>query len=454
MNTQGNPFHSYGIISTALFPGFGGVKRSTIFLLTGLCIGLLMRFGIHSIVAYRFDVGDASYYLAAASNIDKHFVYSGDMSLNPVPEMYRPPFYSFFIATVKLIIGNNPLYIQSIQVIISLLTALLVTHLAAVLAPKSSPWVFGLMMLSPYEAVYTGAVLSESITAFLLIATAYVILIVGGTKRWVISGLLMGLCILTRDIYLLLILFIGGLWIIFGSGDRRSLFIDVMVLLLSASLVVLPWTFRNYKVSERLVPVSDGRLGLSLWMGTWAVSGAFTENDVDGRHVYPSEAFRNDSERVVVENAFAQGGKGGDVTLRSVAIQRIYTDPIAVLKVYIVRLPLLWLGTRFDIFELNKKHFPRGSYLYIAFKGILWGVNFLFVVLGIVGLVLAWRRRSKVLILALPIIYTTLVYFPLNGFENRYSQPVYPFLIVFVAYFLVWVTNRVSLLRRGLHDDN
>ena len=451
MNIQDNSQQFDKIISAWLFPGLGDGKRRTRFLFAGLFVGLLMRLGMQWFVDYRFDVGDASYYLDAASNIVNHGVYSGDVNASPVPQMLRPPLYPFLVAAVNCFLGEDIFFIQLVQVIVSILTALLITRVAGVLAPKSSIWVFSLMMLSPFEAVYTGAVLSESITAFLLTATAYVLVSLRGMRRWGIGGVLLGLCTLTRDIYLPLIFLLGFGWAIFGNGRRQSRYCDLFVLMLSASLIVLPWSFRNYKISGRLVPVSEGRLGLSLWMGTWAVNGAFTEKDVGGQHVYPSEAFRTDSERQVVEHAFSLGGKETDMALRAVAIQRILTDPVAVFKVYIVRSPMLWLGTRFDIFELNKSYFPRSSTLYVALKVILWGVNTVIIVLGLGGLALAWWRRRRILMLCLPIVYTAAVYFPLNGFENRYSQPAYPFLIACAGYFLAWLSTRRSL-SRGASD--
>ena len=123
--------------------------------------------------------------------------------------------YSFFITGVAWIFGNNPLYIQLVQMVVSIVTALLTTRMAAFFLPRSAPWVYGLMMLSPFEAVYTLAVLSETLTTFLLVAATYVILTFDGLKRWVIGGTLIGLCVLTRDIYLPLIIIMAGFWIAF-----------------------------------------------------------------------------------------------------------------------------------------------------------------------------------------------------------------------------------------------
>lgn len=432
-------------ISNWLFPWPSHSKLGVRFLLNGLCIGVAIRAGMLWFIDFRFDRGDAVYYLNAAHNLLEYHIYSGNLNANPSPDMFRPPMYSFFITGVAWIFGNNPLYIQLVQMVVSIVTALLTTRMAAFFLPRSAPWVFGLMMLSPFEAVYTVAVLSETLTTFLLVAATYVILTFDGLKRWVIGGILIGLCVLTRDIYLPLIIIVAGFWIAFGKGRWNYRWLEASVLVISACLVILPWTLRNYHDSGRVVPISDGRLGLSLWMGTWAVNGGFTANDsIGGQRVYPAEAFRNQIEKNVIEKALAKMNKEGDKNLLHLAIQRIQDEPIAVLKVYSVRSPLLWLGTRFDIFQLNTIHFKRHSIPYTIAKSILWGINTIFIIFAFGGMVIAWKQRNRILILALPVFYTALIYFPLLSAENRYSQPVYPFLLIFAGVAAMNLTNKLK----------
>lgn len=435
-------FQTY--ILNVLFPCFGSPKFGIGFFCIALCIGVIIRTGMPWLVDYRFDVGDAAGYLTAAQNLLKYHIYSADMNFPPVPDLYRPPFYSFFIALVTGVFSNSYHSIQLAQLLINLITALLITRIASFFIPKVAPWVFGLMMLSPYEAVYTGAVLSETITTFLLVAGAYAILTIEGLKRWVVGGVLLGFCVLTRDIYLPFIVLTAVSWIVLGNGHKRFRFFEATVLILSAFLIVLPWTLRNYYVAKRLVPVSQGRLGISLWVGTWATNGNFMLGDADNKSICPPEAFRSQFEKNLIDNALAQGMIKADPILRKVAIQRIYDEPLAVLSTYLLRAPRMWLGTRFEIFQLNTKWFPRNSYSWIAVKSLLWGVNSSLMFLGIAGIVMAWYQRNPVLILVLPIFYTAFIYFPLNSYEPRYSQPVYPFVLVFAGIAAARFANRLD----------
>jgi 4-amino-4-deoxy-L-arabinose transferase-like glycosyltransferase len=436
-------------ICKALFPSLSNQKLGIGFLCIGLCIGVIVRVGMLWFVDYKFYTGDSLSYLNAAHNFINFHIYAEDPI--PVPSFYRPPLYSFFVALVMGVFGNNPLFVQLTQLVISIITALLITRITACYVPKAAPWVFGLMMLSPYEAVYTGAVLSETITAFLLVTAAYAILTIEGLKRWAIGGVLLGLCVLTRDIYLYFIILVAVSWIVIGSGRKRLRCFEAAVFVLSACLVVLPWTLRNYSIAERLIPISEGRLGVCLWIATWDINGSYAEAQI-GQRDYPPEAFRSGAEKDLLTNLLSQGSNKYDKVFLEVAIRRILDEPADVLRTYIVRAPRLWFATRFDIFQLNAKWFPRGSHSWVVAKSILWGINASLILLGIIGMVLAWRQRNLIVGLTLPILYTAIIYFPLTSYENRYSQPVYPFVIVFAGIAVVSIADKFTLILQKRND--
>jgi len=437
--------HLGGQIRNALLPSPSHSKLGIGFLCLGLCIGVAVRLGMLCLVDYRFDVGDTVYYQLGALNLREHHIYSADIGDSLVPSYYRPPFYSFFIALIPAVFGHFPISVQLAQIVLSLITALLTTRIAAHCVPDAAPWVFGFMMLSPYEAVYTGAVVSETLATFLLVAVALAILTVEGLKRWVVGGVLLGFCVLTRDTYWPLVILGASFRIAFGGGRKIIQCIEALVFVLSFCLVVLPWTLRNYSVADQFVLVSKGRLGIALWMGTWATNADFTKTDGLGQErVYPPEAFRNETEKKLVDLAFNKStSQEQDSILKSLAIQRILDEPAKVIARYIVRAPHFWLGTRFDVFQLNAKWFPRGSLQWILVKSILWGLNSLFLLLGIVGIAHAWFQRNNLLILMIPIGYTVLAVLPLVQ-ESRYTQPVYPFVLIFAGIALTVIRSKLN----------
>ena len=320
--------------------------------------------------------------------------------------------------------------IQIIQIIISLFTGILITRITAVYFPKASPWVFFLAMLSPFESVYSVVLLSEILTSLFLVLTAFFLLTFQGLKKWIYGGITLGLCCLTRDIYLLLSFVIVLSLLFFGSGNLKNKILSSFIFLFSMFLIISPWTVRNYYQTDDFILISKGRLGYSLWLGTWAKDWKYAEDD-------------NYLERAIFEVT----SEKRDLIWRNKALERIKEEPLKVLKTYLVRSPLLWLGTRFDIFILNKELFPRHSIAWYLIKMFFYGVNLSFVMLCFVGGIIISRKKRSLLFLFLPIIYTSLIYMPFESFENRYSQPVYPFILIFAGVALSIIIKKTYVFK-------
>lgn len=402
----------------------------------GLGLALLARGACLSLVEYRFDVGDAATYQSTAKTLRVQGVYSLAVESPFLPTAYRPPLYSAFLAAASYV-AEGPRWVQLLQAMLSLVTIVAVVNVAARLAPGTEVWVLLLAAVNPFDAVYTGALLSESLTSLLVTVTASVL--VSGFSKWrlVASGFLVAMVCLTRDIYLALVPFAGVCWVVFGRrGSWWCRVRETAVVALVAALSIAPWTIRNAVEFGRFIPVSAGRLGYSLWLGTWATNGDFSANDAKGlSREYPMEAFASDAERDLVDEAVSDP-IFGDANLTRLFVKRIKQAPGPVLSAWIRRLPRLWFATRFDIFELRASLFPRGSLAWTAAKVALFALDSLLMVAALAGAVLAWRRRSKIVWAVVPLVFTSLIYLPLNSFENRYSQPMLPF-VMLLAGFLV-----------------
>lgn len=398
-----------------------------------LVLGVVLRLLGPLAIDYRVDAGDARGYLQTAHNLLDHGVLS-DEAEHPVPSVYRPPLYPAFVA-MGLALLDSVWVVRLLQAALSLATVFLMMRIARQTSERLALVVGAILLLSPFEAAYAGAVLSETLTAFLMVAVAATLL----TPSWprtAAAGALAGLVVLCRDIYSPLLLVTGLTFVLRAQLPAAQRLARVAVFLVSALVVVLPWTVRNYRVEGRVIPVSAGRLGYSLWLGSWAVNDEFTLADsTGGERAYPPEAFRNEAEQAVVTQALLPSTprQDGDRQLKDLALQRLREQPVQTVAIWLKRAPKLWLGTRFEIFELNQRLLPRGSLPWKAAKGVLWLTNAALMLAGLVGLALAVRRRSPMLLFALPILFTGAVYLPLNSFESRYSQPVLAFVALFAA---------------------
>ena len=413
------------MINKIFFPSILNSRFALLLLLFGLILGISIRFiMIFFLIEFDFSTGDNSSYIEIAQNIINLGIYGIDN--NPV--VYRPPMYSFFLASIMYFFGINILLIQIIQLLISLITGLLITRIVAIYYSSAAPWVFLFFMFSPFESVYASALLSENITSFFLVLVAFFLLTFSGFKKWFFAGCSLGLCCLTRDIYILLSIIIIFCSFVFSSTNFKTKFITSFIFIISMFLIILPWSIRNYQQTDDFILISKGRLGYGLWLGTWAEDWKYVENDLY-------------LQREIIE----KNSDNTDHIWKKMALERMKEDPIKVLQTYFIRAPLLWFGTRFDIFILNKEYFPSESNSWYFLKIIFYGINLLFIILSIIGAIYLVNKKNPIILLFIPILYTAGIYMPFESFENRYSQPVYPFILIFSSITFSLIINNFIL---------
>lgn len=341
--------------------------------------------------------GDAAYFLTVARSIAS----GAGHSLNGVPTAYQSSGYAYFLAVVPF-----PLLAQSLlSILVGALIARRFSFIAAVL-----------FVTCPFLIIYEWRLLAEALAIDLMVAAF--VLAAFPKRRWelALAGLLMGLAILTRDTlqYLPLLILLVGLC------NRRYLKRAATVGLV-AYLTLLPWQIQNGG------SISDGRLGLNLWIGTWERTPDWNDHGFD-RADWPPTAFRTPKERQLLLAALA---KRQEQPFLDVAMDRIRTQPLKVLETWLVRYPRLWLGTRTEQIALRA---DRGTLIWKAEKGAFLALNLTMLVAGLVGMILALRSDRRWLFAAAPIAYVALIYIPFHNTEPRYSLPAIPFLLAFVAY--------------------
>jgi len=434
------------MIKDLFFPTLSDSKSGFYILAFGLFFGILIRIlMIYFFIDHDFLHGDAASYIKTARNI----VDFGVFGLEQEATVYRPPMYSYFVALIMFIFGNEIVNVQILQIFVGLISGILITRISAIFFPNSSVWIFFLFMLSPFEAVYSVTLLSESLTSLFLVLTAFFLLTFNNLKGWVFGGISLGLCCLTRDIYLLLGFLIVLIWLVFGSDNLKLKFKYSMVFLFSMFFIISPWTIRNYYQTDSFVPISKGRIGYDLWLGTWVKNGEYTKAFIKKTPIFPPEAPLTKNDKLFLEKAL-EGDPSSPIIndrMLELALERIKKEPLEVFKSYLIRSPKLWLGTRFDVFVINKKWFPRESASWHLIKVSLYGLNFCLMVLGLLGIIFVWRKKNPLIFLTLPIFYSALIYMPFSSFENRYSQPVYPFVLIFAAVSISIIINQVNLKR-------
>lgn len=419
--------------------------------------GLLLRLACLWLVAYPQDSGDTAEYDAYAVNLVRHHVFS-DAAQDPTPSLLRPPGYPMLLAGVYSLAGErHHLPVQLIQIALSLLAALMLALGVGRLVPKLGEWVLWIGMLSPWDAIFTGLVTADSPSGSFLVMAMSAPLLWRGWRGWFGAGVAFALSLLCRDVYSALVLAVV-IGLVAGLPDRflrrpvaplpRRLG-AAGALLAGTLLLVLPWSFRNLRVSGHFVLTTKGLLGQALWTGTWE-----TNADWFNRHWEVNlspDSCRTPAECAEVKHAFQDlpMGPEREKILWRLTLDRYRSEPMRVLGRWLLRVPQMWRGSRIDIFAFRPAWLAYGKPIWFLLKVALTLGNLGCALLGFAGIVMAFFRRHPLFWLAIPVFYTMGVFLPMHSTESRYSGPVFPLVMVLAAWTVLELLQR---RRAGLNS--
>ena len=246
----------------------------------------------------------------------------------------------------------------------------------------------------------------------------------GGRGAAIAGGLLWGLAILSRETGLYF-LPLAGLWLALsprreGARARGALFV------LTALLVVAPWTYRNWVAFRAFVPVSTAG-GLNLFQG----NARLTRQEVYDLY----EAVQGRIEQ------YRFGQRMGWQAIRD-------RQPAWLAEKLVEQMPMFWEAESMAVI-----HVKRGAYgpvappVAVAVAVVMLAPYLAVLALFILGLAAqAWERRSLLLLAFLA--YYNLIHVVTHGF-NRYRMPVMPVVFLFAAAaFVAWREGRFTLTSR------
>jgi 4-amino-4-deoxy-L-arabinose transferase-like glycosyltransferase len=200
--------------------------------------------------------GDVSDYNALAINILKNHQYQQ----NGQSVAERPPLYPAFIALVYEVAGiENYGAVRWIQVFLSAITVVLLSHMAERLFGPSAAWITGgLLAIYPFLLIFSVELYSETLFTFLVSCAMWLLFPYPNQpgksfKVGIVGGLLIGISALTRE---LAILMLPALTLSFWVFQRRLWARWLVVLWLSAGAVIGVWTVRNYLIWGQLIPLT------------------------------------------------------------------------------------------------------------------------------------------------------------------------------------------------------
>lgn len=257
------------------------------------------------------EPGDGLVYAQIARNILEQKTYSTDSASPFSPTLIRMPGYPLFLAGIYSLAGHeNNTAVRITQALFDTATCILAAMLAFFWTAdderrhRNAFWAFVLAAICPFVVIYTGTILTETLTTFLMTAMALsATLTFNAVKKrnevfWLcLSGLLAGIAVLIRPDAGLFAAAIGVTIVVsclFFKKDQQIPFRGRLLrafwkgstFSLAFLLVLTPWTVRNYTVFGVFQPLSPAHgempgefvpFGYQRWLRTWIDDSRFIE---------------------------------------------------------------------------------------------------------------------------------------------------------------------------------
>jgi 4-amino-4-deoxy-L-arabinose transferase-like glycosyltransferase len=324
------------------------------------------------------------------------------------------PVYPLLVAAVFKVFGSDSaasaLVIQSVQVLLNLLTIALMMHVARKLFNGRTAVLAGLIWAVSLPVVWLPTIFWEtSLSAFLLIgllAWALRCARKPSWGMWALLGMYAAFTALVNPALLLSVIAIVA-WIAWQS--RRQSAKWPLMSVLAFAVVFAPWPIRNARTFHAFIPLRT-TVGFELWMGNRPGATGYLDESV-----FPSFNKQELGDYVRMGEVAYCDHKS------ALAKAYITAHPSTFVRMSLLRTLRFWSGTGTE----------DGSALFAVHA-------LLTTVFGFAGLWLLFRsgRRAETVLFALPLLLFPLPYMITHA-EFRYRIVIDPLLAVFAAYALI-----------------
>lgn len=358
---------------------------------------------------------------------------------------FRAPFYAYFLAIVYKIFGHNYIIPRVIQHLIGSFSCILVYSVAKRLFNRKVAMVASLIVATYGMFIYfEGELLLDS---FLVFFDLLLILFLLRTKdspklsRWFACGLILGFSAITRPNILFFIPFVW-LWIflVFIRAKKlKEILTFCVIFLIGSALVIFPVALRNYLVGKDFVLIAS-QGGINFLIGN--------NSNADGMSavLYKEDWQYRDFEHMA-EKETGRSLKPSEVSnfYYKKGIQFFLDEPDKAFKLWVKKLYIFW--NKFEVSNNQDTYFFRRYSSLIRILPIgFWLVG----PLGLLGMVLSWLggkekvNTRKSIFLPILFVFSYMLTVVMFFVTDRFRLPVIPFLIIFSAFALVWLWEKLS----------
>ena len=369
----------------------------------GLCVlalalrlGVVVGFGLHDLRTPFNKSGDEDSYERMSMNILEH----GNLGFRGVPSAWRPPAYPVFLAGVYGVAGHSYTVARVVQCVLdSLMPVLVFATLWTMGRPRAGLWSGAAYAVYPFFIMNATELMTEFLVLILTGVLIYLLVRCTWRKNRRLltafaAGLTCGVLYLTRENNILLAPMLPvALWI----GLRRvgrSVAIKAASLFLAGFLAMWgAYAIRNAVHYHRFVPTGSSGWGNVACSAMYAIHGEEWQSEknqwIRQQGFIAHRDFENpDNAGMEFPDEFEQQAHA-----KAVALKLIKENP-GKYFVYCLK-KIAWVTFHIDHRGWNM---PRNAlwYLRMSLAGPYWIVA----ILGVMGLVMAWRQGFRTFVLS------------------------------------------------------
>jgi 4-amino-4-deoxy-L-arabinose transferase-like glycosyltransferase len=470
-------------------------KRARFFIWASLAALALRLF-----LGFRFPgvVDDSRLYANIAENWLQHGIYGVTNSGVIMPTLSRLPGYPAFLAAIFAVFGvENWRAVLLVQVGFDLATCFLLADLARrLLSARAAQAAFLLAGLCPFLANYAATALTETLEIFFTTLALDLTICGLGTSKddfshppryliWLGCGLSIGMGILLRPDGGILLAAVGLYlaWRLLRSlsnrleGERqspRSIISAGILVLIGATVLLIPWTLRNLHTMHKLEPLapryandSDEPLmtGFNRWVKTWMAEYVSVEEiywPVPGEEIdvtrLPNRAFDSDGQKEQTRELFNDYNRDKDMTpeldarFAALAAERIHSAPLRYyLELPALRIADMWLRPRTELFPSDPRWWEfNDDSRWLAVSLGFGLINLFYVSMAVIGL-LRGREMFGSGLFILFLLLRSVFLGTLENPEPRYTLECYP-VVIFLASAFLRSPNKFQSWNRSSSD--
>lgn len=405
------------------------VIKEYVFLLVLFLLASFLRILYAFYIKGNIPVNDAAGFDLLGLNIWKYGEYAFQLG---TPTARRPPIYPLFLSGVYFLFGHSYLAVRIIQSIIGGLTCLVIYFIGKKTVNKNVGFIAAtISVFYPFFIYYTGYLLVETLFTFLLAVAVYWLIISAEKPDWrnlALSGIFTGLAALCKPTAFAFLPFsVLGFLVIMGIR-KVSTYRNIAFFLIFFIITLSPWVSRNYIVFKRIIP-SATHLGSALLDGSLLS---------DAQHQWRMEQ-EEQTNPILLKGKELNEIERNDYYTKE-ALTFIKQNPKYMMKLAVWKFFKFW---RLYPHTETIYTYEHSKTLLILISLLSYGILLPFSIVGIIFSINNWKQFTFFYGLIASFTMIHLIVWS----QIRYRLPIIPYMIVFAAFSLNFIIEKVRSVK-------